>query len=109
MIRFTMALLIEKIGTKFALFLLEPYLKDLETDLLVRSLISMGIPIFHWAHIIKKIKRKSINFYFYVTHREPYLNDPLVVSVLNVVKLRSKVMDLCLLSTTNHRVSKFIY
>ncbi|KZS21751.1 Sphingosine kinase 1 [Daphnia magna] len=31
---------------------------------------------------------------------EPYLYDPLVVSVLNVVKLKSREMDLCLVNTT---------
>ncbi|XP_046644308.1 sphingosine kinase 2-like isoform X2 [Daphnia pulicaria] len=34
-------------------------------------------------------------------NNEPYLHDPLVVSVLNVVKLKSREMDLCLINTTN--------
>lgn len=42
--------------------------------------------------------------FFPLYSSEPYLYDPLVVSVLNVVKLKSREMDLCLVNTTKFPV-----
>ena len=97
------------IGSISTASLLELFLKALEMDWLDHWRTSMGIKHCYTRPFLETHLCKKKSFSFIVLYREPYLYDPLVVSVLNVVKLRTKEMDLCLINTASEPVRVYIF